>query len=291
VQVDVMLEGMQRVVLVAADAGAAGAGWERFLDARPAGSSRRPALGAHAHHWRLGDGWVDVLVPDGPGIVAEALDARGPHLFAGGFSTADLGGFCRHLTTLGIAPLWDGDRLVLPEAATSIRGLRIVVEQHDPQPSVGLIDTFYELTDLVADAARETARAARVLGLDPGAFQPIESDQYGYAGTLTLFHGERLDRLEIITPTRPGTTMHRFFERQGGGLYMCFAESGTLGEIERRAREAGAGFTAVPAPDQRDAQGAHTVFLHPTTLGGVMLGLSRRGYAWTWSGHPERAAR
>jgi hypothetical protein len=282
-----MLEGMNRVVLAAADTGAA-AGWERILDAQPAGSSRRPALGAHAHHWRLGDGWIDVLVPDGPGIVAQALDARGPHLFAGGFTTGDLGAFCRHLTTLGIAPLWDGDRLLLGEAATGIRGLRIVIEQHDRQPSVGLIDTFYELTDLVADAVRESARAARVLGLDAAVFQPIVSDQYGYEGSLTLFHDERLDRLEIITPNRPGTTMHRFFERHGGGMYMCFGESGQLAEIERRAREAGVGFTAVPAPEQRDAQGAHTVFLHPATLGGVMLGLSRRGYAWTWSGHPER---
>jgi hypothetical protein len=288
-----MLERMQRVVLAAADA-AAGAGWERFLDAQPAGSSRRPALGAHAHHWRLGDGWIDVLVPNGPGMVAQALDARGPHLFAGGFTVSDLGAFCRHLTTLGIAPLWDGDRLVLGEATSGIRGLRIMIEQHDPQPAVGLIDSFYELTNLVADAARESARAARVLGLDPATFQPIVSDQYGYEGCLTLFHDERLDRLEIITPNRPGTTMHRFFERRGGGLYMCFAESGELAEIERRAQEAGVGFTAVPAAGQRsaggqrDAQGAHTVFLHPATLGGVMLGLSRRRYAWTWSGHPER---
>jgi hypothetical protein len=283
-----MLEKMNRVVLAASDAAAAGAGWERFLDAQPAGSSRRPALGARAHHWRLGDGWVDILVPDGPGIVAEALDARGPHLFAGSFTTADLSAFCRHLAALGIAPLWDGERVVLGEAATGIRGLRVIVEKHDPQPSVGLIDSFYELTDLVADAERETGRAARVLGLAESAFKPIVSEPYGYHGTLTLFHDDRLDRLEMITPNKPGTTMHRFFERNRGGLYMCFAESAELAEIERRAREAGAGFTAVPAEAERDAQGAHTLFLHPKTLGGAMLGLSRRTYAWTWSGHPER---
>jgi hypothetical protein len=283
-----MLEAMNRVVLAAADAAAAGAAWERFLDAQPAGSSRRPALGARAHHWRLGDGWVDILVPDGPGIVAEALDARGPHLFAGSFTTADTGAFCRHLATLGVAPLWDGERIVLGEAATGIRGLRVIVEKHDPQPPVGLIDTFYELTDLVEDAARETGRAARVLGLEESAFKPIVSEQYGYEGTLTLFHDDRLDRLEMITPNKPGTTMHRFFERNRGGLYMSFAESGELGEIERRVREAGAGFTAAPAEGERDRLGAHTLFLHPKTLGGMMLGLSRRSYAWTWSGHPER---
>jgi hypothetical protein len=286
-----MLEGMSRVVLAAADAAAAAAGWERLLGAEPAGTSRRTALGARAHHWRLGDGWLDVLVPEGPGIVADALDARGPHLFAGGFSTADLGAFNRHLAGLGVAALWDGERIVLGEAASGVRGLRVIVEPHDPQPPVGLIDTFYEVTDLVADAPGETARAARVLGLDPGSFQPIVSDVYGYRGTLTLFHDDRLDRLEMITPDLPGTTMHRFFERWGGGLYMCFAETGELAEIERRAREAGAAFTASPPEGERDALGAHTVFLHPKALGGMMLGLSRRSYAWSWSGHPERVRR
>jgi hypothetical protein len=106
-----------------------------------------------------------------------------------------------------------------------------------------------------------------------------------------LFHRDRLDRLEMITPNRPGNTMHRYYQRIGGGLYMAFAESGELAEIERRLQEAGAGHTAVPEPAARDALGAHTVFLHPPALGGMMLGLSRRSYAWTWSGHPERAQR
>jgi hypothetical protein len=82
--------------------------------------------------------------------------------------------------------------------------------------------------------------------------------------------------------------MRRYYERTGGGFYMAFAETGLLGEIERRARESGAAHTAVPEPAERDGLGAHTVFLHPASLGGMMLGLSRRSYAWSWSGHPER---
>ena len=178
--------------------------------------------------------------------------------------------------------------MILDEANCGIQGLRIIVSRHDPQPAVGLIDTFYELTDLVADAGRETARIAEVLALDASLFAPIESADYGYRGTLTLFHPDRLDRLEVITPHREGTTMNRFFRRIRGGLYMAFAETGHLAEIERRARESGARHTAVPVPAARDALGAHTVFLHPDALGGMMLGLSRRTYAWTWSGHPER---
>ena len=223
-------------------------------------------------------------------MIAEALETRGgPHLFAGGFTTPDMDAFERQLATAGVIPERDGGRLLLDAAATGIQGLRVLVSPHTPRPdTTGLIDTFYELSDLVADAPAETARAARVLGLDAGAFVPITSKPFGYSGSLTLFDRDRLDRLEIITPDRPGTTLQRFFERIGGGLYMCFAESGQLAEIERRAADAGAGFTAVPEPAARDALGAHTLFLHPGTLGGMMLGLSRRTYAWTWSGYPDR---
>lgn len=283
-----MLQAMDRVVMVAEDAAATAAGWERFLDARPDGSSGRPALGARAHYWRLGDGWVEILTPEDEGIVSYALETRGPHLFAGGFTTRDMNAFAAHLDARGVRPLWDGERVVLDEAATGIQGLRLVVGEHAPQAPVGLIDTFYELTDLVDDATAESARAADVLGLDPGTFAPIVSEQYGYEGSLTLFDPDRLDRLEIITPNRPDTTMHRFHRRIGGGLYMAFAETGRLDEIERRVKEAGAGFTAVPEPPERDRLGAHTLFLHPPTLGGMMLGLSRLNYAWTWSGQPER---
>ncbi len=284
-----MLKAMDRVVMAAPDAGAVGACWERLLGARPDGAEPRPALGARAHRWRVGSGVLEVLVPEQEGMVSRALDARGPHLFAGGFTTADMKAFAAHLDRLGVRPLWDGERVVLDGTATGIQGLRVVVGAAEPERPVGLIDRFYELTDLVADAGRETARAAEVLGLDGRAFQPIESDSYGYRGTLTLFDDRRLDRLEIITPDREGTTMERFYRRTGGGLYMCFAETGELAEIERRAREAGVGHTAVPGPEARDALGPHTVFLHPGALGGMMLGLSRRTYAWTWSGHPERA--
>ncbi len=283
-----MLKAMNRVLLATNEPEAASLQWQQLLDAEPTGREARPALGAEAHLLRLGDGWVELLAPTGDGIVAEAVSARGAHLFAGGFTTADPDGFRRHLESEGIEPFIDGERLMLDEANCGVPGLRLFVGPEDPQPAVGLVDRFYELTDLVADSARETARVARVLGLDDTVFVPISSEPYGYDGTLTLLDPDRLDRLEMITPNRSDTTMHRFYERVGGGLYMCFAESGELEEIERRAQEAGAGHTAVPREGKRDSLGAHTLFLHPKSLGGMMLGLSRRSFAWTWSGHPER---
>jgi hypothetical protein len=82
--------------------------------------------------------------------------------------------------------------------------------------------------------------------------------------------------------------MGRFFARAGPAFYMAFAESAALAAIEERARERGDGFTAEPPREGRGDGAAHTVFLHPATLGGSMLGLSRPTQAWQWSGHPER---
>jgi hypothetical protein len=31
------------------------------------------------------------------------------------------------------------------------------------------------------------------------------------------------------------------------------------------------------------------MFIHPTALHGVLMGISRTNWAWTWSGHPELA--
>ena len=38
----------------------------------------------------------------------------------------------------------------------------------------------------------------------------------------------------------------------------------------------------------RDAAVPDNLFLHPRALGGVMLGVSRTSFAWSWSGDPDR---
>jgi hypothetical protein len=83
--------------------------------------------------------------------------------------------------------------------------------------------------------------------------------------------------------------MGRFFKRHGETLYMAFAEADGLVDIEEKARALGAKVTAMGGAGSANAQSPDTLFVHPPALGGMMLGLSRRGYAWTWSGRPERA--
>ena len=270
-----MLRRIDRVQLAVPDREVVAKAWSSLLGAEHDGDDRVNCLGASRTRLRVGTGWVELLEPDGAGIVDDAVRRRGGHLFAAGGATDDISELVARLQANGVAPDVEGGQAFLDAG----HGLRLVLTPDDPLPAVGAIDEFYEVTNLVADAEAAAASHAELLGLHPSFFEPVSSNEYGYAGTLTLFHPERLHRIEVIHPHAEEKTMGRFFAKHGESLYMCFAESGELGAVAERARDAGAGIT--PVED-------HTLFIHPQALGGTMLGLSRRTYAWTWSGHPER---
>ena len=283
-----MLERIDRLQLAVPETGAAAEGWLTLLAAEPAGEDKIAGLGARRRRLRLGQGWLELLEPDGAGPVADAVARRGAHLFAAGASTRDLDGLLARIRERGADPLVEGGQAFLEPAATGGHGLRLVLSRDEALPAVGAVDFFYEVTNLVHDARKATAECVELFGLDPSAFVPIDSGHYGYDGTLTLFDPERLDRFEMITPRVPKNTMGRFIAKQGECLYMAFAESGELAAIEERARQSGAGYTAEPSAEKREGAAADTVFLHPPALGGMMLGISGPKVAWRWSGHPER---
>jgi hypothetical protein len=111
---------------------------------------------------------------------------------------------------------------------------------------------------------------------------PIRSERFGYDGELTLFRPDALHRIETIHPYDGNKTMGRFFGRFGPALYMCYGETARLPELRARLEAtAPDGWTGSRTDDD-------VLFVHPKTLGGVMLGVSRTSYAWSWSGHPER---
>ena len=270
-----MLTRIDRVQLAVPDRQVVAKAWSSLLGAEHDGEDRVACLGASRTRLRLGSGFVELLEPDGTGPVADAVERRGGHLFAAGFATDDINELVARLQANGADPDVEGGQAFLDAG----HGLRVVVSIDEELPAVGAIDELYEVTNLVADAEVAAASYAERFGLHPSHFEPISSNQYGYAGTLTLFHPDRLHRVEVIHPHASEKTMGRYFARHGESLYMCFAESGDISAITDRASEAGLGVT--PVAD-------HTVFVHPQGLGGTMLGLSRRTYAWTWSGHPER---
>lgn len=272
-----MLSRVDGVQLAVPDRDAVAAQWSALVGAEVDGRDRVDALAALRTTLRLGDSHVELLEPDGAGPVADAVGRRGGHLYAGILASPDLDGLVARLRSKGIDPVVEARQAHLRPV------MPYVVSEAARRKTVGLVDFLYEVTDLRDDARAQGERYADVFGIDASGYVPITSGQYGYTGVLTMFDPshERLDRLEVITPTDLQKTMGRFFAKQGEALYMCYAESAQTQTIAERASERGAPFTGGP----------NGLFVHPQALGGVMLGVSRRTAAWLWSGHPDRVHR
>ena len=283
-----MLRRIDRVQLAVPDADMAAKGWISLLGAEEAGWDKVQGLGARRLRLRLGVGVIEFLVPDGAGRIAEAVAKRGAHLYAAGASTPDIEGLSQHLREKDVEPLAEAGQLHLDEKETGISGLRVVISPDEVLPPVGDIDFLYEATLLSGETEAVTRKLNDLFGLDERNYCEITSTNFGYRGTLTLFEKNELHRFEVIQPTVEGTTMHRYFSKFGQGLYMAFAETTKINLIQQRAQDAGAGFT-LDRPEERSADlPSDQLWLHPKSLGGMMLGLSRPSMAWSWSGRPER---
>lgn len=283
-----MLTRVDRVQLAVPDAAAAAANWKALLGAEEAGKDTISCLGAKRTSYRLGRGWVEFLEADGAGKVADALAHRGGgHLFAGGAASDDLSGLLAHLESQGASPIFEGGQIFLDPANTGPGTPRTVISADEDLDPVGDLDWFYEVTLLVADQDKASQRYAELFSLDAEHFVPIESTHYGYKGILTLFHPDLLGRFEVIQPYDMDKTMGRFCAKFGEELYMGYGESAKVLDIEQRVKEMGLGHTITP-PGKPDDRPCDTLFLHPATLGGMMLGISRPTMGWQWSGHPER---
>ena len=271
-----VLTRIDRVVLAVPERASVAGMWAELLGAEVDTEDKVGALGALRTRLRLGTGRVDLLEPDGAGPVQDSVARRGGHLYAAGAATIDGRAALVALQQRGVDHIVDECADVWLDAG---HGLRMVVALDVGLPRVGRVDEVYEVTNLVDDADAAAASYADLFGLQASVFEPIASTEYGYAGALTLFDPDRLHRIEVIHPHDGAKTMGRYYGKHGESLYMCFAETGELAAITESLRERGAPHTAV---------GDHTTFIHPQALGGAMVGLSRRTYAWTWSGHPER---
>lgn len=274
-----MLTRIDRVVLAVPEAAPVAKAWGEVLGAEVDAEDAVAGLAARRTRLRLGIGRVDILEPDGQGRVQDAVRRRGGHLYAAGAATADPRDVLVALQQRGIDHLAEGTLVEGDVWVDAGHGLMLAIDLDTPLPAVGRVDELYEVTSLVDDAAQAVHGLVELFGLRASAFEPIASKEYGYAGTLTLFDPDRLHRFEVIHPHDADKTMGRYYTKHGESLYMCFAETGALAAITESLAEHGAPHTAV---------GGHTTFIHPKALGGVMVGLSRRTYAWTWSGHPER---
>ena len=85
-----MLIRIDRIQLAVPDRASAAEGWREFLGAEYYADDHVKSLGANRSLYRLGNGWIEFLEPDGTGAVADAVFARAGHLFAAGASVADV---------------------------------------------------------------------------------------------------------------------------------------------------------------------------------------------------------
>jgi len=270
--------------MVAADRAGTARAWQRLLDAEVVRDDKVPALSARRTTLAVGTSEVEVLEADGSGPVDDYVRRRGPAgLFAAGFAVSDLAALEADWAARDVDFTRADQQLLLAPEATGGTGLRVVVSQAVDRSRVGLLDRLYEVTNLVANADAPADALCRVFGLDAAPFVPINSENYGYRGLLTLFDADELDRIEIIHPYDGAKTMGRFFGKHGPCLYMCYGETDRPEQVRERALEAAPADWTGPREGRPDNQ-----FLHPKALGGVMLGVSRTTFAWSWSGSPDR---
>ncbi|MGH2632594.1 MAG: VOC family protein [Tepidiformaceae bacterium] len=275
-----MLSYVDRVQLVVKDREAAVERWTTYFGAEKVGEDGSRAQNAHRTTVQAGTSLFEFLEPAGEGPIQNFAEAWGEGLYGVGFSSPDVGEMARHLGSESVAFTEEGGALILDPAATHGMPTTIVAEaEREP---VGSIRHLYEVTNPVADWQDAAALYTRIFGLNPTMFSRITSPLYGYDGTLTLFDPPgRLDRIEV-TETSGGGAMDRFFQKRGPSLYMCYIEVDDVTALGERLQAAGARFA--PSEGQRPGTG---LFIHPSSLFGMLMGVSVKDYAWHWSGHPE----
>jgi hypothetical protein len=172
--------------------------------------------------------------------------------------------------------------LLDPEKTHGLLTVIVPSVEHDRN---GVISFIYEVTHLVDDWQGVSNFWTDIFSLDGMKFSPIKSDQYGYEGTLTLFDPpDKLDRIEVVTPNDPDKAMGRFFGKRGEGPYMFFMETDDMPALRERLRAGNTRFAPEKEPEQ-----PNSLFVHPASTHGVLIGVSPKNLAWVWSGRPELA--
>lgn len=280
-----MLKRVDRMLLAVRDRAAAADTFAETLGAERMRDDTSRLLGARRTVVQAGISEFELLEPAGDGPVRAHLERWGEGIFAVGFSTGDLPALGARLSERGIARSEEDGRLFL--AADQTPGMNVVLSQHEERQPVGLIKWLYEVTNIVDDHVRAAAFYGDTFGLDPSKFSPIESEMYGYTGQLLLFNPpEQLDRIELSQITEPSRAMGRFAARRGQSIYMGYVETDDVSAIQARLEARGARYAG-----RSNDPNPEGLFIHPTALHGMLMGVSRTNLAWTWSGRPELARR
>jgi catechol 2,3-dioxygenase-like lactoylglutathione lyase family enzyme len=287
-----MIERIDRLQIVVADRKAAAATFNRILGAEVEREDESSYLAARRTVMALGASEIELCEPDGAGRAAAALAERGEGLLSAGVAARDPEAVLAGLEGLGLAPTIEDGQIYL-EGSPGF-GARFVisplVERPDAGPASGPISFLYEVTiTLIGDWRAAAAWYTAIFGLDPRRFSAIESRRFGYRGTLTLFDPpQRLDRIELSQVVDSKSAMGRWVVRRGDSLYMAYVETHDLAGLIERLDGAGARWT--PRGPSRESE-RDGLWVHPSALHGLLLGVSRTTLAWEWSGRPALVRR
>jgi catechol 2,3-dioxygenase-like lactoylglutathione lyase family enzyme len=277
-----MLKALGGVILAVRDTKSASETFGSLFGAAPIGTGRSDALGAELAFLACGTDVISVAAPAGSGPVADHLERWGEGLIAAVFTTPDVGAVADRLSSKGVGFVEDNDTIQLDPGRTF--GLRLIIAPHVDREPVGAISFLYEVTHLVADWKTAADFLTDAFGLHADRFSPIRSEFYGYEGTLTLLDPPAmLDRIEVVTPYETEKAMGRFFVKHGDGPYMFYTETADVPALAKRLDAAGARYAGDPAVE------GQSLFIHPSSTHGVLIGVSATNVAWRWSGRPELA--
>lgn len=280
-----MLKYVDRMLLAVRDRAAAADTFRAILGAEHVRDETSKLLAARRTVVQAGISEFDLLEPAGEGPVATHLERWGEGILGVGFSTTDLSTLGRRLSERGISYSEEDGRLFI--ASDQTPGMNIILSPHEERSPVGLVKWLYEVTNLVDDHQQAAAFYTDTFGLDASRFSPIQSEQYGYTGQLTLFNPpQQLDRIELSQITEPSRAMGRFHTRRGQSIYMGYVETDDVAAVQSALEARGARYAG-----RTDDPNPEGLFIHPSALHGMLLGVSRTNLAWTWSGRPELAKR
>jgi hypothetical protein len=296
-----MLERVDRMLLAVRSRAKARETFATMLGAQWLRDETSSHLNAAGSVLALGESELELWEASGPGVVQTHLDRAGEGLLFAGYATSQFDALAARLVAHGVTPKYDkqhdnqhegphdNQRMYLASDTTFGFPMVISAMPASPRPRVGQVSFFYEATNaLNTDWQVVARRYSELFALDASRFAPIKSPRFGYEGSLTLFDpAQRLDRIELSQTfaDKPGA-MRKFVEKRGGdSFYMCFVEAHDFDGLRERLLAAGASLTARGGDpiSERD-----TMWVHPKNLHGMLLGVSRTGFGWIWSGQPQR---
>ncbi|MCB4321524.1 VOC family protein [Alcaligenes sp. 13f] len=278
-----MLHSVDRILVAVRSLDDAEANYANLLGATQAEDFVSSFLSARVRRMDLGSTQVELCEPKGDGPVKAYLDAWGEGLFYGGVCVKDLLRYEQQLRDGGVSVVRADDRLYLE--TDDLHGLPLVVsEAQERSRASGPVEFLYELTMVLRSPWQKVAeRYTAGLGLQEDRMVGITFERFGYTGTLMMFQRDRLDRIELSEAHDPAFAMGRFSAKRGDALYMCYVQTDDLADVIARLEAHGKKWTRrTQTPQERDG-----LWIHPSALNGVLMGVSRHSLAWQWSGRPD----